>query len=86
MGNRNTAEGGGAPGGDGIPPLVQYKLLRAMQTEINKKTEDFARQHPDVKKLSDGEAAELKALQNEQKEIADLLDDIAQPPPEGDKP
>src|SRR5262249_46825023 len=38
---------GGGAGGDGIPPVVQYKLLRAMQSEINNKTEAFARRHPD---------------------------------------
>jgi hypothetical protein len=77
---------GGGGGGEGIPPLVQYKLLRAMQAEINQKTDNFARKHPDVKKLSKQEQEELTGLQQEQKEIADLVEKIAEPEEEGDKP
>jgi hypothetical protein len=77
---------GGGGGGEGIPPVVQYKLLRAMQAEINQKTDDFARKHPDAKKLTKQEQDELAGLQEEQKEIADLVEKIAEPEEEGDKP
>jgi hypothetical protein len=55
-----------------------------MQSEINQKTEDFARQHPDSAKLTDKQKAELQAIRKEQKEVADLLDEIAEPPDEGE--
>jgi hypothetical protein len=75
---------GGGGGAEGLPPLIQYKLLKAMQSEINQKTEDFARQHPNTAKLAEKEKAELQAIRKEQKEVADLLDEIAQPPDEGE--
>jgi hypothetical protein len=81
----DSGQSGGAAG-DGLPPLVQYKLLRALQSEINQRTEDFARRHPDLSKLDEREQAELKAIQNEQSEVADLLEEIAQPPDEGGMP
>ena len=77
---------GGGGGGDGLPPLVQYKLLRSLQSEINQRTEEFARKHPVSSKLSDKDQAELKAIQKEQSEIADLLEEVIQPPDEGGNP
>jgi hypothetical protein len=78
---------GSQPGGDIIPPLAQLKLLRAMQVEINKKTEDFARQHPDPKQLTEKDKAELQAIRRDQQEVADLLDELTQgDEPEGEKP
>jgi hypothetical protein len=90
-GNRGSSQPDGEPGqsgpaGDGLPPLVQYKLLRSLQSEINKRTEDFARQHPDASRFTEKDQAELKSIQKEQKEIADLLEEIAQPPDEGGIP
>jgi hypothetical protein len=76
----------GGTGSDGIPPIVQYKLLRALQAEINRRTEEFARQHPDVRKLTQKEQAELKAIRRDQQEVADLLDELTQPPEEGGMP
>lgn len=78
--------GGGGGGGDGIPPVVQYKLLRAMQAEVNQRTEEFSRQHPDSKKLTEADQAELQTLRRDQQEVADLLDEINKPVPEGEKP
>jgi hypothetical protein len=76
----------GSAGGDGIPPVVQYKLLRAMQSEVNQRTEEFSRQHPDPKKLTEAEQVELQTIRRDQQEVADLLDEISKPAPEGDKP
>jgi len=75
---------GGGGGAEGLPPVIQYKLLKAMQIEINQKTEEFARDHRDTKKLTEKEQAELQNLRKEQKEVADLLDEIVQPPDEGE--
>ena len=90
-GNRGSSgqsgeEGSSARAGDGLPPLVQYKLLRTIQSEINKRTEEFARQHPDTTKLTEKDQAELQAIQKEQEEVRGLLDEIAQPPDEGGMP
>jgi hypothetical protein len=79
-------EGSSARAGDGLPPLVQYKLLRTIQSEINKRTEEFARQHPDTTKLTEKDQAELQAIQKEQEEVRGLLDGLAQPPDEGGMP
>jgi hypothetical protein len=86
-GDEPNGPSGNQPGGDIIPPLAQLKLLRAMQVEINKKTEDFARQHPDPKQLTEKDKAELQAIRRDQQEVADLLDELTQgDEPEGEKP
>jgi hypothetical protein len=88
-GNRGGGggEGGAGGGGDeGLPPLVQYKLLRSLQAEVNQRTEEFARKHPDASRMTERDQAELQGLRREQKEIADLLDELAQPAEEGGKP
>ena len=68
---------GRAPG-DGIPPLAQLKLLRAMQAEVNEQTKDFAKKHPDPAKLTDAENKEIEGLRREQKSIADLIEEYTQ--------
>jgi hypothetical protein len=81
-------QGGGQPGGgqqgggargDGIPPLAELKALRSLQREINDLTESFGKEHPNREKLTEPEKRELDALSKEQKEIADLLDDLTKP-------
>jgi DNA repair exonuclease SbcCD ATPase subunit len=75
--------GGGAPG-DGIPPLAQLKLLRQMQAEVNQRTEAFHKQHPDLAKLAPERQAELQAIEREQREVANLLEELLGPAnPEG---
>jgi len=83
-GGGQGGQGGGGGGAESLPPVIQYKLLKAMQSEINQKTEDFAKQHPDESKWTDKVKAELQAIRKEQREVADLLDDLAQPPDEGE--
>ncbi len=81
-------QGGGQPGGgqqgggargDGIPPLAELKALRSLQREINDLTESFGKEHRNREKLTDSEKGELDALSKEQREIADLLDDLTKP-------
>lgn len=76
--------GGGRPAGDSIPPVAQYKLLRDMQTEINKRTEDFRKNHPDPDRLGEKDKAELQSLQKEQRDVAELLDELNRSPADGD--
>ncbi len=79
--------GGGGGGGDGIPPIAQLKLLRQMQVEVNQRTDEFRKQHPDPAKLDEKARTELQDIRREQQEIAELLEDFIQPgEPEGDKP
>jgi hypothetical protein len=82
--------GGGGPKGqgDGIPYLAQLKALKALQENLNRRTADFARKHPDGAKLTAEEMTVLKDLQREQEEIKDLLEGLTAPAaePEGGKP
>jgi hypothetical protein len=78
-GGGEPGEEGGGPERDGVPPLAQLKLLRAMQKEVNDRTEAFKKKHPDPAALGPKEKAELAALRREQREIADLLEEMMNP-------
>ncbi len=65
--------GGGGRGGEDIPLLAQLKALRALQAEINERTEQFAKEHPDLSKLKDDEKLELESLRKTQRDVADLI-------------
>lgn len=92
-GNSSRASGGGqgqggnqgGREGDNIPPLAQLKALRSMQEEVNRRTDDFAKQHPDPKKLTKKEQLELDSIRKDQVEVAELLDEWTNPRPEGGK-
>jgi hypothetical protein len=85
---RPSGEGGRRTVGDGIPPLAQLKLLRAMQADVNERTREFAGKHPDEKKLTEAQKKELEAIQREQREVAELVEEYTQPsaPRDGEKP
>ena len=85
-GGQDGAQGGGRAPGDGIPQLAQIKLLRAMQAEINQRTDEFNKQHPDLGKLTKDEQTELQSIRREQQDVADLLDALTRPDNEGDRP
>jgi hypothetical protein len=68
---------GGGGEGDIIPPLAQLKVLRSLQAELNDRTAQFANDHPDAGKLTDDEKAELKELEQAQREIAELFEKMA---------
>ena len=70
-----TAEG--APPSDGLPPLAQLKALRDWQKEVNAMTEEFAKSHPDADKWTEDEVAELKSLEQSQKDIAELFEQLS---------
>jgi hypothetical protein len=78
-------DGGGGPGSaerpnpDEIPDIAQLKVLRSLQQEINDRTETFGKQHPDKTKMTDDEKRRLDSLSKEQREIAELLDEITKP-------
>jgi hypothetical protein len=54
-----------------------------MQKEALDRTTEFNKKHPDPAKLDDKQKAELQDIQREQKEVADLLDQLTRPPGEG---
>jgi len=80
-----------AGNGDAVPPLAQLKTLRALQAELNQRTAEFSRLHPDKDKLTDEEREELKELEDAQREITALFEEVAklfqkqEPPPESEK-
>jgi hypothetical protein len=79
--------GGGGGGGEGIPPLAELKLLRQLQAEVNRRTEEFRERNPDPAKYDDKAKAELLEIRREQQEIVELFEEVLPPgEPEGDKP
>jgi hypothetical protein len=67
---------GGIPG-ESIPPLAQLKALRAEQQEVNDRTREFAKRHPDEAKLGPEERAELEAIRSNQQELHELFSKLA---------
>jgi hypothetical protein len=75
--------GGGGSGDDGgLPPTAQLKLLRSLQKEVNDRTAEFAKKHSALEAIDAKARGELEEIRREQKEVADLLDRLAQPPGE----
>jgi hypothetical protein len=72
-----SGTGGTAEPSDLIPPLAQLKVLKALQAELNQRTEEFAKEHPDKSKLSEEGTAELKELEEAQRDIASLFEQMA---------
>ncbi len=81
-GDNPGGSGSGSGGDDSLPPLAQLKLLRSMQKEINERTEAFKKKHPVAAKLLPKEKIELQDIRREQKEVADLLEQLNRPPGE----
>lgn len=87
--NPMSSSGGGEQ--DLIPPLAQLKVLRALQAELNERTAEFAKAHPEPNKLTDEQREELKELEQAQRDIAALFEQMAKlfeehQPPKSDKP
>jgi hypothetical protein len=77
---KNPANPGSGSGGgdqDLIPPLAQLKVLKTLQAELNQQTAEFAAQHPDKDKLTEEELAELKEIEQAQRDIATLFEQLA---------
>ncbi len=73
---------GGAPPQDVVPPEAQLKVLRALQAELNQRTIEFAKAHPDLAKVTDDDLRkeledELKELEQAQRDIAALFEQMA---------
>lgn len=62
-------------------------MLRDMQAEVNKRTDDFRKEHPDPAKLDEKAKAQLQDIRKSQQEVAELLDELIEPDDGGgDKP
>lgn len=66
-----------SPPKDTAQALAQLKVLRAVQAEVNTRTAAFAQSHPDPDKLTDDDRYELKELEQIQRDIAELFDQLA---------
>ncbi len=86
-GGGEQPEDGSPPPQNGLPPLAQLKLLKALQLDVNKRSEDFNKGHPDLNKLSDAEKSEYNSLIRDQQDVRELLEEMRKPPgePAGDK-
>lgn len=71
--------GGGGGNGDGIPPAAQIKMLKALQEEINERTEFFDELQRRKKELTPDQTAELDRLHEDQGTLADLVRDLTKP-------
>jgi hypothetical protein len=74
---------------NGLPPLAQLKLLKTLQLDVNKRSEEFQKAHPDLNKLSDAEKAEYNSIIRDQQDVRELLEEMRRPPeekPAADKP
>jgi hypothetical protein len=72
--------------GDNLPPLAQLKALRALQVDLEERTAAFDKAHPDSTQLTEDEAADLKALQEAQEDVAKLIKELTSNSPMGDTP
>jgi nucleolar protein involved in exit from mitosis len=87
--------GGGDPGDgspppqNGLPPLAQLKLLKTLQLDVNKRSDEFHKAHSDLKKLSDAEQTEYNSIIRDQQDVRELVEEMRRPPedkPAADKP
>ncbi len=60
------------PQNDGIPQLAQLKMLKTLQEDLIRRTEDLDRIHQEAGKLTDDQRQELDLLAGEQGLLADL--------------
>jgi hypothetical protein len=71
--------GGGGPNPDGVPATAQLKMLKALQQEINEKTEALEETKRRKGTLAPEQAGELERLAEEQGVLADLVRDMTRP-------
>jgi len=62
-----------------FPSLGEIKALRAWQQEVNERTRRFNVQHSKTSVFSEKDKAELRAIEREQQEIADLFHQVTKP-------
>lgn len=60
------------PPGDVVTLIAQLELLRDLQAECVRQTEEFAERRGDRQELTEAEAEELKSIQSDQSRLTDL--------------
>jgi hypothetical protein len=84
-GGQQQQQGGeqGQPGqgnqGDGIPAEAQIRMLKAMQEDINIRTQELDELKQRDEPLSEAQEQEFVRLEEDQHTIADLLRDLIRP-------
>jgi hypothetical protein len=58
---------------DGIPPMAELKALKFEQLEVNERTKEFARLHPDPQMLNDQQRRDLAELEAEQRRLREIF-------------
>ncbi|MGE5754118.1 MAG: DUF4175 domain-containing protein, partial [Planctomycetaceae bacterium] len=71
--------GGGSGSGDGIPPAAQVKMLKALQQEINERTEFYDELRRRKKGLTPEQSTDLDRLHEDQGTLADIVRDLTRP-------
>jgi hypothetical protein len=84
--SRSGSSGGDRPSHEGLSPVVQLKLLRSLQAELNERTAEFAKEHPDSAKWTDAVRGRLADMQAAQAHLAMLMESIGAAVPEGGAP
>ncbi len=79
QGGDQGGQGSTPRGGDGIPAAAQIKMLRALQLEVNEKTDGFDELIRRQKELNPEQAAELEKLHEDQGTLADIVRDLTKP-------
>lgn len=72
---------------DGIPPMAQLKALRAEQLDVNERTADFAKRHPNTDNLTPAQRRDLEQIQQDQDRLYRLFQEVTAPAEtKGDEP
>jgi hypothetical protein len=58
---------------DGIPAVAQLKALRSEQLDLNERTDEFAKRHPNTNNLMDAQRRELEQLETDQRNLQELF-------------
>jgi hypothetical protein len=69
---------------DGLPPMAELKALRAEQSDLNERFEDFATKNPNFDKLDDDQKKQLQDLTAEQAAMHRLFLEITAVPEQPD--
>jgi hypothetical protein len=83
---KGVSEGDRRAQGGSIADVLQLKLLRALQAEVNQLTDAYQQKHPDTTKLTPDERAELQEIRQQQQDIADLLEALTTAAEKGAEP
>jgi hypothetical protein len=75
----DSGGGSGGGSGDGIPPAAQVKMLKALQQEINERTEFYDELRRRKKELTLEQKADLDRLHEDQGTLADIVRDLTRP-------